>query len=44
MALTAKGENELRRYLDILEKEKKIKPVIVGERIFYRAGPENGRE
>ena len=37
-ALTAKGENELRRYLDILEREKKIKPVIVGERIFYTTG------
>lgn len=37
-ALTSKGESELRRYLDILEKEKKIKPVIVGGRIFYTAG------
>ena len=37
-ALTAKGEGELRQYLDILEKEKKIRPVIVGERIFYTAG------
>ena len=37
-ALTSKGENELRQYLDILEKEKKIRPVIVGERIFYTAG------
>ncbi|MBU4306984.1 MAG: radical SAM protein [Candidatus Aminicenantes bacterium] len=36
-ALTAKGESELRQYLDILEKEKKIRPVIVGERIFYTA-------
>ncbi|MFH2107103.1 MAG: radical SAM protein [Chrysiogenia bacterium] len=34
-ALTAKGANELRRYLDILERERKIKPVIMGERIFY---------
>jgi wyosine [tRNA(Phe)-imidazoG37] synthetase (radical SAM superfamily) len=38
VALTARGEDELRRYLDVLEKEKKIKPVIVGERIFYTAG------
>ena len=38
-ALTARGEDELRRYLDVLEKEKKIQPVIVGERIFYREGP-----
>lgn len=43
VALTAKGEEELHRYLDVLEKEKKIEPVIVGERIFYRAGPEGGR-
>jgi len=42
-ALTAKGENELRQYLDILEKEKKIKPVIVGEWIFYQEWPESGR-
>ena len=38
-ALTARGEDELRRYLDVLEKEKKIQPVIVGERIFYREWP-----
>ena len=37
-ALTAKGEGELRQYLDILEKDKKIRAVIVGERIFYTAG------
>ncbi len=43
VALTAKGEEELHRYLDILEKEKKIEPVIMGERIFYRQGPEGGR-
>jgi wyosine [tRNA(Phe)-imidazoG37] synthetase (radical SAM superfamily) len=36
-ALTAKDEGELRRYLDILEKEKKIRPVIQGGKIFYRA-------
>ncbi len=35
-ALTAKEENELRRYLEILEKEKKIRPVIEGGRIFYQ--------
>jgi wyosine [tRNA(Phe)-imidazoG37] synthetase (radical SAM superfamily) len=34
-ALTAKGEAELRQYLDVLEKEKKIKATISGERIFY---------
>jgi wyosine [tRNA(Phe)-imidazoG37] synthetase (radical SAM superfamily) len=38
-ALTARGDDELRRYLDVLEKEKKIQPVIVGERIFYREWP-----
>jgi predicted transcriptional regulator len=43
-ALTAKDENELRRYLDILEKEKKIRPVIQGEKIFYREWPERGPE
>jgi len=43
MTLTAKGENELRRYLDVLEKEKKIRPVITGKRIFYREWPEKGR-
>ncbi len=43
MTLTAKGENELRRYLDVLEKEKKIQPVITGKRIFYREWPEKGR-
>ena len=35
VALTGKEENELRQYLDVLEKEKKIKPVIQGEKIFY---------
>jgi wyosine [tRNA(Phe)-imidazoG37] synthetase (radical SAM superfamily) len=34
-ALTAKDEHELRRYLDVLEKEKKIRPVIEGGRIFF---------
>ena len=37
VALTGKDENELRQYLDVLEKEKKIKPVIVGQQIFYTA-------
>ena len=37
VALTAKEENELRRYLDVLEREKKIKPVIENGRIFYTA-------
>jgi wyosine [tRNA(Phe)-imidazoG37] synthetase (radical SAM superfamily) len=40
VALTAKEESELRRYLEVLEKEKKIKPVIEGGRIFYREWPE----
>ncbi len=35
-AITGKGEEELRRYLDVLEREKKIRPVIEGGRIFYR--------
>jgi wyosine [tRNA(Phe)-imidazoG37] synthetase (radical SAM superfamily) len=35
-ALTAKGEDELRRYLDILEREKKIQPVIENGKIFYK--------
>jgi len=33
--LTGKEENELRQYLDVLEKEKKIKPVIQDKKIFY---------
>jgi wyosine [tRNA(Phe)-imidazoG37] synthetase (radical SAM superfamily) len=37
VALTGKEENELRQYLDVLEKEKKIKPVIQGKKIFYTA-------
>ena len=37
VALTGKQENELRQYLDVLEKEKKIKAVIQGEKIFYKA-------
>ena len=39
LALTAKEESELRRYLDILEREKKVQPVITGGRIFYREWP-----
>jgi wyosine [tRNA(Phe)-imidazoG37] synthetase (radical SAM superfamily) len=39
VALTAKDEDELRRYLDILEREKKIRPVIEGGHIFYRLWP-----
>jgi len=39
VALTAKDEDELRRYLDILEKEKKIMPAIEGGRIFYKPWP-----
>ncbi|MBN2345212.1 MAG: radical SAM protein [Candidatus Aminicenantes bacterium] len=35
-ALTAKDEDELRRYLEVLEGEKKIRPVIEGGKIFYR--------
>jgi wyosine [tRNA(Phe)-imidazoG37] synthetase (radical SAM superfamily) len=37
VALTGKDEIELRQYLDVLEKEKKIKPAIVGQQIFYTA-------
>ncbi|MCX6554230.1 MAG: radical SAM protein, partial [Candidatus Aminicenantes bacterium] len=37
VAMTGKDENDLRQYLDVLEKEKKIKPVIQGEKIFYTA-------
>ncbi len=36
VALTAKGEEELRRYLEVLERERKVKPVIEGGKIFYR--------
>jgi wyosine [tRNA(Phe)-imidazoG37] synthetase (radical SAM superfamily) len=43
-ALTAKDEGDLRRYLDILEKEKKIRPVIQGKKIFYREWPEREPE
>jgi len=35
MALTGKDENELRQYLEVLEKEKKIKAQISGKLIFY---------
>jgi wyosine [tRNA(Phe)-imidazoG37] synthetase (radical SAM superfamily) len=38
ITLTAKSEGELRRYLEILEREKKIKAVIENGRIFYREG------
>ncbi len=34
--LTGKDEEELRRYLEVLEGEKKVRPVITGGRIFYR--------
>lgn len=37
VALTGKEENQLRQYLDVLEKEMKIKPVIQGKRVFYTA-------
>ncbi len=33
--LTGKSEEDLRRYLEVLETEKKVKPVIEGGRIFY---------
>jgi wyosine [tRNA(Phe)-imidazoG37] synthetase (radical SAM superfamily) len=36
--LTGKDETELRQYLDVLEKENKVRPVITGQRIFYTAG------
>ncbi|MEI6613567.1 MAG: radical SAM protein [Chrysiogenales bacterium] len=35
VALTGKDENELRQYLEVLEKENKIKAVIVDRQIFY---------
>lgn len=35
VALTGKDENELRQYLDVLEKEKKIKPQIIDGNIFF---------
>jgi wyosine [tRNA(Phe)-imidazoG37] synthetase (radical SAM superfamily) len=38
VAMTGKDENELRQYLDVLEKEKKIKTQIMGELIFYISG------
>jgi wyosine [tRNA(Phe)-imidazoG37] synthetase (radical SAM superfamily) len=44
VALTAKDESELHRYLDILEKEKKIRPVIQGGKIFYCVWPEAATE
>ncbi|HSQ34365.1 MAG TPA: radical SAM protein [Candidatus Binatia bacterium] len=37
VTLTGKEENELRRYLDILEKENKVNAVIVEQRIFFKA-------
>jgi wyosine [tRNA(Phe)-imidazoG37] synthetase (radical SAM superfamily) len=33
--LTGKDRSELFKYIDVLEKEKKIKPQIVGDRVFY---------
>jgi len=36
MALTGKNRLELLKYIDVLDKEKKIKPEIVGDKIFYR--------
>ncbi len=35
ITLTGKNRLELLKYLDVLEKEKKVKPEIVGDRIFY---------
>lgn len=37
VSLTGKEENELRQYLDVLEREKKIRAVIVEQRIFFKA-------
>lgn len=34
-ALTGKNRLELFKYIDVLEKEKKIRPQIVGDKIFY---------
>jgi wyosine [tRNA(Phe)-imidazoG37] synthetase (radical SAM superfamily) len=39
VTLTAMDEGELRRYLDVLEREKKIRPVIQDGKIFFGAGP-----
>ncbi len=36
IALTGKNRLELLKYLDVLEKERKVKPEIVGNRIFYK--------
>jgi len=38
-ALTGKGEEDLRRYLEVLEQERKVKPVIEGGQIFYSPYP-----
>ncbi|MEN8221975.1 MAG: radical SAM protein [Acidobacteriota bacterium] len=35
ITLTGKNRLELLKYLDVLEKEKKVRPEIVGNRIFY---------
>ncbi len=37
IALTGKNENELRQYLEVLEKERKVKTVIVENKIFFSA-------
>lgn len=41
-ALTGLNQTEIRQYLDVLEKEKKVRPRIVGDKIFYSM-PETGR-
>jgi len=37
ITLTGKDRPELLKYIDILEKEKKLKPEITGDKIFYRS-------
>ncbi len=44
LRLTGKGEEELRRYLEVLEGEKKVRQVVEGGRIFYREGKARARD
>jgi wyosine [tRNA(Phe)-imidazoG37] synthetase (radical SAM superfamily) len=41
-ALTGKDRSELFKYIDVLEKEKKVRPKIVGDRIFYASHSQKG--
>ncbi len=40
--LTQKSESEIRKYIDILEKEKRVRSVVIEDKIFYT--PERGEE